>query len=281
MKFLRHTPAAVMVLAVLMAFTSYAQDSWTLKHNYLKGKSYRMVDSYASKMSLEVMGKEQIIPLNFGMQSHMTVENIQADGVMSIVSTLDSIKMDLDVPGAEAAASKVNELTGKRTRFIVTPNGELSKTEAIDSVSTQAMFGTFQSGRVFHFFPKTAVKIGDTWSYDQSTDGTSDDKSPMKTLTKLTYTLTHSMERNGLTILVITYTGNIKLEGETEQMNMKVAMEGEGTMKGTMSYDVKKGLVIDDESELEMSLAAAIAGQESMTIPITQSMTFKRVMTEM
>ncbi len=61
-------------------------------------------------------------------------------------------------------------------------------------------------------------------------------------------------------------------------MGMDVFTEGGGKMSGTIYFDEKAGMLVSEDSKIDMDLTAAVKGQQNMTIPITQSGKYRHVL---
>jgi hypothetical protein len=92
----------------------------------------------------------------------------------------------------------------------------------------------------------------------------------------MTYTVTGKTVCEGRACLQIGYAGDITLEGKGSMRGMELFMEGKGKTSGTLNFDYGDGLIVQEASNSDTEMTAAVTGQENMTIPMSQSLTTTR-----
>jgi hypothetical protein len=63
-------------------------------------------------------------------------------------------------------------------------------------------------------------------------------------------------------------------------MGMELFLEGTSKVNGTFYFDPKLTILISDESNTEMEATIAVSGQQSMTIPLSQSTKYSTTLIE-
>ncbi len=255
-----------------------AQDTYTLSYKFSKGKTYHYGQEMKMDITQEMMGQEMRITTDARVVSNLAVDDVRADGTMILIASLDSARAAVKSPMMDTTLV-LTDLLGKRTRVTVTPQGNITKRETIDTVKLQMRLRAFATRDYTNLqrLSETPVGIGGKWT---STILDSAQTDEMKTSTSATmeYTLVGKESKQGRDCLKITFTGALTTTARGKTMGMDIFTEGNGKIKGTFFFDQAAGLSIAEESSLEQELTSALTGQQNMTIPSTQKTSVTRTL---
>jgi hypothetical protein len=264
------------VAVSLLLSVAMAGEKYTLRYGLKKGDVYRYADIADSKSTQEMMGQEMKSTSLARMISRCVVEDVTGDGTQTLVLSYDSMTVATKSPRMDTTMVMTN-LIGKRSRMKLSATGTTSGRETIDSVEIQGMRrgGAFREAQRFHGFPDTAVTVGSSWR-TKVVDTTNVMGQKMQTTIASTYTLTGTEQVGGAECLRIGYKGDSGVEGKGTNMGMEMYIEGKGTIAGSFLFDPRRGIVVSEEMKTDMEMTIAISGQQNMTIPSTQSVTYTR-----
>jgi hypothetical protein len=276
----RRFPALFIILCVALGVVlpARAQEEYTLRYRFEKGKSYRFIDTINVKSSQEVMGQEVKATSLVGVTTHVVATDISDDGSAVLILAPEAITYTIHSSRMDTTITP-KELIGKRSRVSVSRLGLMSRRETIDTVTmTGMMRGMAQRETVrFHVFPEGPVKVGGTWT---SVRPDTNEAMGSKVVTEETmeYTVLGKENRDGKEALKISYKGKLTVTGKGSMMGSDFFVEGSGTTGGTFYLDPVSGLTLADDSTLDMESTVAITGQQKMTIPSSQSVTTHHVL---
>jgi hypothetical protein len=272
-------------LALVLLFAgvaaTQAQQAYTLRYRFDKGKTYRYADTILTKTTQEMMGQEMKMSNNLYAVTRVVADEVGKDGVATLVMSSDTM-----VVASKSARGDTTivprELLHKRSRVHLSATGNVVKREVVDSLkATGFMRAASAIGQreLFRFalLSEQPAKIGDKWTGKRS-DTT--EALGTKGIYNATYeyTLAGVEKFLGRECLKFAYTGKMAVTSKGSMMGMDVFTEGSGTMSGIVYFDEKAGFVIGEEGKTDIELTAALTGQQNMTIPISQSMTQKHVL---
>jgi hypothetical protein len=263
--------AASFLLSVVMAGEKY-----TLRYSMKKGEVYRYADVADTKSTQEMMGQEMKSTSLARMTSRCVVEDVTGDGTQVLVLSYDSMTVATKSPRVDTTMVMTG-LIGKRSRMRLSATGTTTGRETIDSVEIQGMRrgGAFREAQRFHGFPDTAVSVGSSWQ-TKVVDTTNVMGQKMQTTIAATYTLNGTEQIGGAECLRIGYKGESGVEGKGANMGMEMYIEGKGALAGSFLFDPRRGIVVSEDMKTDMEMTIAISGQQNMTIPSTQSVTYTR-----
>lgn len=271
-----------LILSAIAAFllnlnvsSSYASDSYKLKYKMKKGTvlNYNM-DSRMESLQ-EMMGSEVESTTESSAKIKITSEGGNKDGNLIYLMVYESMVIELFSSMMDSTFKDPEGLIGKRVRKTVTPGGDQIKSVEIDSfkLGMLARGGGLASER--EFLPNLpdgeltmgqAVNLTDVDSLN-TMGGTTISKSEVE------YTLLGNEAKSGYDCLKIGIKGTVYIEGDGSMQGMQFFIEGDGDFQSTLYFAPKEGLLVASENQTDMEMTAAITGQMSMTIPITQSVT--------
>ncbi len=266
---------SLFVACCLVAVVTPAHSQYTLEYKFEKGKIYRFGDSTFVNSSQEMMGQEMKSKSNVLSTTKVVTTDVTAG--KSAVMEVSPEALKISITSAQMDTTIVpTDMIGKRTRITVSPLGEVTNRQVIDSVRASGLMRGVGQREVirFHMYPGKSVKIGDTWNAtrNDSTMGT------VVTTSKMQYTLAGKEQRLGKDALKLTYTGTLTIKGKSSMMGMQVFVEGSGKVSGVCYVDPVNGLPLYDESTSDMESTYAVTGQQNMTIPSSQTVVSHRTL---
>lgn len=268
----RALPFVLSTLFVLSMLTGSlsAQDSYQLKYNFEKGKTYLFLNTMDGNFTQEAMGREMKMSVNGSYAVRVVVDNVQ-DGKAELITSLDSGKISSKNPMKDTTIS-LAPYAGKRTRLTMLQDGTVEKTDIIDSVKMFNLQGLSQNSLIrFVKLPADNVKPGVPWTI--VTTDTVDIMGSGKMLNTVnsTYTIVGKEKVQGHDCLKMTYTGDVKNSGKAQIMGMNFVLEGAGKISGNFYFDPKMGMAIKNDGNMDNEMTMATTGQQNMIIPINQS----------
>jgi hypothetical protein len=264
-------------LLLLCATVTLGQQKYTLAYHFQPGSVYCYADTSLSKQTQEMMGQEMKVTTNTFVKSRLVGESVKADGAMSVITTLDSMTMAMKSPMRDTTMV-MTDLLGKRSRITLSTQGAVLGREVIDSVKIKGIMGSGSSMREavrFQRFSKDPVSIGSTWKSDAA-DSTEMMGGKMISRTKMDYTVLGAPVSEGRSCLLISFKGEITIDGKGSMMGMDLFMEGKGKVSGTLIFDPAQGVVVQENSVTDTDVTAAVTGQQNMTIPISANVKMSR-----
>jgi len=272
--------AILLVVAGMFASTAFAQESYTLQYKYRAGKTYRYANLIATASTREMMGREVKTNADVTMTSRFLVEGAAQDGALTLVASVDSIRVSVKSPEMDTTIVPT-ELTGKRTRLVLTPLGVVKSRTVIDSVQAQAMsFGVGQRDVMkFHRLEAKPVKIGGRWSIS-SADSLDMMGGTSIITTDMAYTLAGKENAKGHDCLKISYTGTSTTVGKGSMMGMEIFIEGTSKLNGAFLFDPALGIIVSEETHANNESTVATTGQQAMTIPVSTTISSSQTLLE-
>jgi hypothetical protein len=290
--------------AFLAGTTLLAQDV-TLRYQWTKGESikYRMTnESTVNLTGLPGIGEMTTSTAIVQVQT-LTADAIAADGAATILTKIDSMKMDVvnpmltisydsanpPAPGtnpmAEQIGSAMKAVVGQTLTMVMEPTGAIRSLQGAAkmmegasagglgamgglNLSDDALKGTM--GQTFATFPGRAVKVGDTWQAEVKAPN------PMGTMTiSGTFTL-KGLEGN---VARIGYAQVIKTEVTSAPAPMSVTM-AEGKGEGEMTFDRAAGRILKTTGTMTMPMTMSMTGPDGTAVTM-QGMTNTKVSLEL
>ena len=275
-------PLAVLCWAVatlVAAADVAAQDSFTLTYGFQKGKTYRMREIRSGNSMQEMMGQEMKSTGSGYTVTRLVVDEVAGDG--SLVMTMAPDSMMFSVKSVRMDTTMViEEMIGKRIRITVSKLGAITKREVIDSVQVQGMIRRTMAQREsfkLRVLPEKPVAVGTAW-HSAVTDSIEGMGGYTLTSTELDFQVAGKEPALGTSVLKITYSGTTTVKGKGKMMGADFFTEGNGTLKGTLFFDAVRGLPLKDEFSFERESTAVITGEQTMTIPGSESGTVTRLL---
>ncbi len=273
---------AVTVLAVItIAGGALAQPATLLKYKFVTGTTLRYADTMIVHTTQEMMGQEMKMSQNLAAVTRYVVEAVTPDGGAKLLNSTDTMRINVKNPRVDTTIVPT-EVFHKRNRLTVTPLGDVTAREVVDSLTLTPFMrasggvGTRELLRM-PVLSEKPVKPGDTWT-SSKVDSTKSEGGTSVITTTVEYRMKGTEKYAGRTCAVLSYTGNMTVNTKGSMMGMDVFTEGTGTMSGVAYFDRGAGVFVGDVGKSEMELTAAVTGQQNMTIPISQTTTMKHVL---
>jgi hypothetical protein len=260
----------LILLTFLFCAGLSAQDNFKLKYNYKKGQAYQYSTSMDMSTTVEMMGQEMKTGNVASAIFKFNVDKVEDNKDMVLIASVDSGFLKTHTPMKDTTIS-LNALSGKKTKYVVSELGKIKSREVIDTISDPILQGyTNQGAFRLYTLPENQIKMGETWN---TQDSTTIDAMGGKIVnrTAINSTLAGTEEKLGYKCLKVTFTGDVKSEGNANIQGQKVFIEGTGKVSGTLFFDSAKGIIIYNESLTDMQMTMAVTGQQNMVIPLTQS----------
>ncbi len=271
------------VALILCAVRSTAQPAGgtLLTYKLTEGKTYR----YRTQMDIEsiqtMMDMEMTTTTRMTAFAHMTIENVDVDGDITFVSAADSLIVDMHSPRRDTVMVNPFGIVGKRTRVVATKFGRLISSTPLDTIRFPMRMGRIRSTASVSLmeFGDRPIELGDTWDHTRI-DTVEQMGGEMVTTTDLTFTAVEMTEKLGHDCFKIVYEGSASLEGSGSMRGMNTFIEGTGAVTGTAYFAPAEGLLVQSERTTDQEMTVAVTGQQSMTIPISQSITLATTLVE-
>jgi hypothetical protein len=261
-----------MVIALLaMCGFGYSQEV-VLKYQFVKGKTYTHEVQLANNIIQSFGGQEMKMVMDISATSEFFIENINENLDVTAIELIKDISMHSVMMGRDTTMSfkDINE----KSRVVYSKDGKQISKELIDSATIADLAGTTNQISKFIFLPEKAVKVGDKWQNVKTDKTEITDKNPIETIITSTedFTFVGKETKDGQSFDKILIESTSVIEGKGTQMGMEIFMEGTGKTQGFAYFDSKASIVVYSEMNTDMDMNLAIAGQENMTIPMSQSM---------
>jgi len=261
--------SVLIAIFISFAFTSFAQDKVFLEYNLKKGKTYTNNLQSAISATQQMMGQEMKSNTVINAISELVIENVDKQKNATVKTRFISGEIKSSGSGKDTTInmSEVKDLK----QIIFAKNGKINSSTDLDT--TKKRIGIPQDFSKLEILPCKEVKIGEKWTNaikDSTVKGT---ENPFETQTSsdMEYTLSAREIVEGNSCFKVDFTGKMTINGKGSQMGMEMFIEGGGKISGFYYFDPKQGIITFSESTTEMELNISIAGQQSMVIPVTQS----------
>lgn len=262
---------AMVIALVAMSGFGYSQEV-VLKYQFVMGKTYTYEVQLANNIIQSFGGQEMKMVMDISASSEFFIEKIAENGDITIIELIKDISMHTVMMGRDTTMNfkDINE----KNRVVYTKDGKQISKELIDSASIPDLAGTTNQISRFMYLPEKAVKVGEKWQNVKTDKTEITDKNPIGTIINsnedFTYVGKESQDGKSFDKILIESTSTI--EGKGIQMGMEMFMEGTGKTQGFAYFDSKTSVIVYSELNTDMDMNLAIAGQENMTIPMSQSM---------
>ena len=268
----------VLCVALCAVLQAHAQQEFTLRYKFEKGKTYRFIDTINVKSSQEMMGQEVKATSTMRATTDLVATELRGDGTAVLMISPEAMSITIRSPQMDTTIAP-KEIIGKRTRVAVSPLGTTSKREVIDTVKFTGLARQVAQRELvrFHVFPEAPVKVGGTW-HSVRPDTNEAMGSKVVTVATMDYSVKGWEKKDGKESLKISYKGKLSITGKGSMMGTDFFVEGSGTTSGMFYLDTATGLVLVEDSTLDMESTVALTGQQKMTIPSSQSVTTHHIL---
>ncbi len=274
MKILSFIFAALTALFVVGSSIALAQPAGavSLAYKLEKGKTYRYASHSEMQSTQTMMGNEVTSTVFSHTVLHILVENVDKDGNITYVWAVDSATTRIQNPRIDTTFINPEGLIGKRTRSVMTKFGKTVSTAPVDSIILPMGMGRRAGSATPSFmeFKEVATKLGETVNHTR-VDTMDQPGGKIAVTYSISYTVGEKVSKSGYDCYKIPYKGTTSYLGRGTMMGMDMVTEGSGTVSGTVYFATKEGLLIESETTSQQELTTAVTGQQSMTIPTSQT----------
>jgi len=241
----------VSILLLPFLWVGCGEKAIKLRLKFNEGDEYKYNLIQDSVTTTEFMGKKMEMPSKTEITLTQKVEKVD-QGIAELNITYDSFNMEMNVGGKQIPSNMGKSMVGKTNKMKLSENGEIIEPKGMKAMIGLQGLGSDVKNMLFSLYPKFPeykLKVGNSWTQTQETP-----QSQMGVVIESQYTLTKLDKKKDYNCAVIDYTISMTLEGgEETKMNMK----GSGKGKGTAYFAYEKGLLV--ESEVEMDLTMTIS----------------------
>lgn len=263
------------IAVVLFAYNFSYSQSIKLAYNLKKGQAY----SYENKMNMdltqEMMGQEMKMTTDLSTNFKYFVENVGSKEI-TFIQTYSETKTHIKSMMFDSTMVS-NELVGTNIKLIIKPNGETIKMDIPDSIKAE-LSGLSGNSRLIKF-PDNSLKFGDKWK-DSIQDTIDQLGGKINNFSSVEYTLVKKENKNNHDCYLLTFIGDMTIDGKFMQMGMEMYMEGKGKISGTIFVDAKTGMIVYEENQTELNSTLSMSGQENMIIPMFQKINTTKTLVE-
>ncbi len=265
--------AVSLMLSISVLFgLVWAGNKTKLAYKMKKGENLKYQLTMKSETVQERMGQEINVETSGESVIDIVVDDVDSKGNMNLIYKIESMKTRISSFIMDSVLTNPEGIINKRMRQIITPNGKRLKNEQIDTLNIPNVLmqagGNRQVMMRLPQLPDEAVGVGSSWTMI-TPDSMISTSMKTRVIPTTTYTATAEVDTLGFKCLRISYSGDIKVEGEGEQMGMKIVVEGDGTTEGVMYFAPSEGRMVSMTGSSEIDLTVALTGQMSMTLPST------------
>lgn len=225
-----------------------------------EGLVSRYVLEMENYMNAPMMSSDQ--PMMVGeIHTTQTVVGVEGDVVEYRVVT-DSA--DMRSPAMPMMDQQMPDLTGQVQTMKMDTRGRLVEIPGADTLSAETRQIMSRMNGFGLELPENEVSPGDTWTATIETDQPAGAGGAMNMRMDITYTLT-SVSGD---LATIDFEGPLTMSGSQGGM----AMDGSGTMSGTMVFDVARGRLASTDTQMEFDM-----GMQGMTMTMSQTMNMRLI----
>lgn len=249
----RNTLRWIFTSLVLLSFlwVGCGEKAIQLRLKFNEGDEYKYNLVQDSVTTTEFMGKKMEMPNKTEITLTQKVEKVD-QGIAELNIIYDTFNMEMNVGGKQIPSNMGKSMVGKTNIMKIRENGEIVEPKGIKAMVGLQGLGSDIKNLFFSLypqFPEHKVKAGNSWTQKQEMP-----QAQMGVVIEYQYTLSKLEKKKEYNCAVLDYTISMTIEsGEQTKMNMK----GSGKGKGTTYFAYEKGLLV--ESEVEMDLTMSIS----------------------
>ncbi|MFH1783584.1 MAG: hypothetical protein ABH868_01600 [bacterium] len=262
---------ALLVMPLSVVYS--ATDSVTFRYAPQKGSSSKYLMVIKTIAKVKGMDKEDPeAPLEGSMTANATfterVNDIDDKGTVDVTITYDDVSLEVESLGQKASIPLGNRLGGKAMHIKVSGDGKVMDVKGLEDLPAEMK--DIDPKKLFPqlnpYFPKTEIKVGDSWSQDISETTQVSEGVAFSEDSKLGYKLTGFEKKKGFECAVIEVSIVTNVKGGSEERETGLWMETSGKGTGVIYYAHKASKTV--ESALNMDFVGSISlgtGQKSTT----------------
>ncbi|MFC2156550.1 DUF6263 family protein [Acidobacteriota bacterium] len=276
--------AASLVMSAAISKPAASQKVYELKYQMSVGTKFVMKSTGASNVETDQMGNIVTTDITGGGEDKFTVLAASPETGLTLEYEFGERDQLMESSVVGSASTDFSELVGMKVKFLLSKTGDVDGYEGFDKLpaittSTEDTLdeASYKLGAKSLWFalPEKPVKIGDTWTDEQTEDIPVQD-SVLTSESTTTYKVVEEVQKDGYDCLKIEHNGVTRLSGEFEQQGTPLTMERETTSKGVFYFAYKLGMFIYSEGDAN---GEGIITVESMGIEIPQTITSKGTVT--
>jgi hypothetical protein len=252
-----------------------APASVMLEYRLAQGKPVTYRNTQSGNQTLEIMGQYMNILTKKDMTFTVVPGEI-TDGKQHLTVTVDSLDAGMSGPQGEFSAETGPDLGKSFDMHVTTTGREMDITGAdvikygLGSAGERSIKPDFQS--IFPDLAGRPVKIGDTWATQDTLDM---DEGEMKihVVSENVNTFEGIEIVAGMECARIGVISKGTVKGDGVQQGTPVVLDATSEGKDTWFFAHKSGMLARLISEVSMSGAVKVGGDQGMSIPMKQTMT--------
>lgn len=248
-------------------------DTYYVKYKMKKGTELNYTVTSKMEMIQEVMGSEQEMESTLTAKVYLSSEGADSNGNFTYIMVYESFVTEVYNAMMDSTITDPKGIVGKRIKKVVMPNGDQIESIELDTLDLGVLGrgGGFSSEQEFlPNLPSQALKMGETVSMNDI-DSTHSNGGTIIRNGDFEFTLIGKESMLGYDCLKIEMKGTVALEGDGKFGAMQFFIEGDGEVASTIFFAAKEGILVSQESLIDLEMTIAVTGQQNMTIPMTQS----------
>ncbi len=236
-----------------------------------KGKPYKYLQEIKSDISQEMMGQTMNVTVDGTVTSTLTVTEVLPDGNWKCVNKIENALVMIESP--QGPQTLGNDLAGKEIGVTMKPNGEIVARDSMPAgINPQNMQIITRVQQILPKLSSQPLAVGTSWTEDQT--DTTEGRGTMINKSSIKYTVAEKKAMNDYDCFLINFEGTQSTNGTVSQQGMDITISGDGTLKGTLYFAEKEGLLVQYTTESNNDQTASIPSN-NMRIPMTMHMTLK------
>ncbi len=268
-------------LAVVLVAASASPGQKVLRYKFTAGQTHRYAVTQKMVQTVATPERSVKITLTQTMDTRQKTDAVDAEGVASIVQTVERVRMDMELPQgrkvlydsaakdppegvAKAYASAVGSLVDRPIQIRLTPLGEARKAElpadalaglkkAVGPAADIASPENLTQLNNLAVFPQEPVSAGHTWKHQAAITN----PAMGKLLVQTTYRYEGEETRQGRNLDKISF--NMALSFPEKEGLAAVNIKAQES-QGTIYFDSALGQIIESASTARLKLATSVAG---------------------
>jgi len=270
--------AAVLSMSFATTEASAHMKQYELKYKIAKGTKFIISSSGTLESITDQMGTEVVADIS-GVGKDIYVVLGETDEGLTIEMEYGERTQDVESDQG-SASTDYSGLIGKKVKFVLKPNGEVTGYEGYDALPeiTTASQETLTADiyklgakGTFTRLPDKSLTIGDTWTHTETNEIPVEGNVIIST-SDTTYKVIEETKREGFDCLKIEFSSKDKLQGDFQQGGMDLSMERETTTTGTLYFAYDEGMFVYSEAE---GKGEGIITVEQMGVDIPQTLNSK------
>lgn len=203
----------------------------------------------------------------------LTFEDTDRNGNLTFVLKNEALHIDLHTAHLDSTLSNPTGIVGKRVRKTILPNGDQVDSVELDAVQKLSVLPGLTSEQEFlPNLPDKPLAVGESATV-ADVDSTHSYGGVIRTRSTIEYTLQGMKSKAGYECLALSLKGRVGVNGNGVAQGVPFTVEGDGTVSGSLCFAVEEGVLVSHESESTVNMIAEMAGEQKMTLVITQTAT--------